>query len=362
MIYRIVLSIRNARYKSGRHSTAAEVPTICVGNITVGGTGKTPHSEMILRTLLGSEHWGMSKLAFLSRGYKRRSKGFQQVPYDGSAALYGDEPVQVKRKFPSVTVAVDKDRIEGCDVLVHPKKAAGLKKCAFPDFPAADLVLLDDAYQYRRLKASLNIVLVDWNRPVTEDSLLPWGRLRDLPSRLYDADIVIVSKCPYALDAQEKMDMARTLGYASYDPETCSAVRKDRPQTLLFTGIGYERLQGVHDSADPRYIYSKKLILFTGIADDTPMLRHLSDSYKIVEHIHFPDHHSYTKADVRALRAAVRRNPTAALATTEKDAQRLLDLKALPDDVKSRLFFLPITTDFLSDRERETFSQYLNNL
>ena len=97
MIYRIVLSIRNARYKSGRHSTAAEVPTICVGNITVGGTGKTPHSEMILRTLLGSEHWGMSKLAFLSRGYKRRSKGFQQVPYDGSAALYGDAPVQVKR-------------------------------------------------------------------------------------------------------------------------------------------------------------------------------------------------------------------------------------------------------------------------
>ena len=143
MIYRIVLSIRNARYKNGRQSTPAEVPTICVGNITVGGTGKTPHSEMILRELLLSERWGMSNIALLSRGYKRRSKGFQQVPFDGSASLYGDEPVQVKRKFPAVTVAVDKDRIEGCDVLVHPEKAAGLKKCAHPEFQPADLVLLD---------------------------------------------------------------------------------------------------------------------------------------------------------------------------------------------------------------------------
>ncbi|MBO4670902.1 MAG: tetraacyldisaccharide 4'-kinase [Bacteroidales bacterium] len=362
MIYRIILSLRNARYKKGRHTTAAGVPTICVGNITVGGTGKTPHAEMILRELLASERWGMSSLALLSRGYKRRSKGFQQVPFDGSAALYGDEPVQVKRKFPTLTVAVDKDRIQGCDILVHPEKAAGLKKCAHPQFPPADLVILDDAFQYRRLKASLSIVLVDWNRPVTEDSLLPWGRLRDLPSRLYDADIVVVSKCPYVLDELEKQEMARTLGYDSFDPGTGTAVRKGRPQTLLFTGISYDRLQGVFDSADPRYIYSKKLILFTGIADDTPLLRHLSDSYKIVHHLHFPDHHRYTRADVRALKSALRHNPTAALATTEKDAQRLRDLKSLPDSLKARLFFVPITTDFLSDAERETFRQFINNL
>ena len=362
MIYRIVLSIRNARYKGGRHSTAAEVPTICVGNITVGGTGKTPHSEMILRELLAGERWGTSNIAMLSRGYKRRSKGFQQVPYDGSAVLYGDEPVQVKHKLPVVTVAVDKDRIEGCDVLVHPEKAAAIKKCAHPEFPPADLILLDDAYQYRRLKASLDIVLVDYNHPVTEDSLLPWGRLRDLPSRLYDADIVIVSKCPYELDALEKQEMARTLGYDSYDPATCTAMRKERTQTLLFTGITYDRLQGVFDTADPHYIYTKKLIVFTGIADDTPMLRHLSDSYKIVQHIHFPDHHRYTKADIRSLRSAVRHNPTVALVTTEKDAQRLRDLKFMPDDLKARIFFLPITTGFLSDQEKESFRQYLNCL
>lgn len=362
MIYRIVLSIRNARYKSGRHSTPAEVPTICVGNITVGGTGKTPHAEMILGELLGSERWGMSSIALLSRGYKRRSKGFQQVPFDGSATLYGDEPVQIKRKFPGITVAVDKNRIEGCSILAHPEKAAGLKKCAFPEFQPANLVLLDDAYQYRRLKANLTIVLVDWNNPVTEDSLLPWGRLRDLPSRLYDADIVIVSKCPYALDESEKLEMARTLGYESYDPGTSTAVRKERSQTLLFTGITYDRLQGVFDSADPHYIYTKKLILFSGIADDTPLMRHLSDSYKIVQHIHFPDHHRYTRADVRTLKSALRHNPTAALVTTEKDAQRLRDIKSLTDEVKARLFFVPITTHFLSDSERDIFIQNLNNL
>ena len=362
MIYRLILSLRNAWYKGGRHSAEASVPTICVGNITVGGTGKTPHTEMLLRLLEQSPRWAMRSIAVLSLGYKRRSRGFQQVPADGSASFYGDEPVQLKRKFPQVTVAVDKDRVEGCDVLAHPEKAEGMKKCLNPSFPAAELVLLDDAYQYRRLSPKLSVVLVDYNRPVTQDSLLPWGRLRDLPARLWDADIVIVSKCPYVLDDEEKLEMARTLGYSSYDPESCTAERRGRKQTLLFTLIGYDRPTGVFESADSRYTYSKKLILFTGIADDTPLQRHLSDSYKIVQHIHFPDHHSYKKGDIGSLRAAVRRNPTAALATTEKDASRLKDLKTLPDELKERLFYIPITVDFRSGHEREIFSQYIENL
>ncbi|MBQ2107103.1 MAG: tetraacyldisaccharide 4'-kinase, partial [Bacteroidales bacterium] len=109
MIYRLILSLRNARYKGGRHSVKAPVPTICVGNITVGGTGKTPHCEMILRLLLDSARWGSRNIALLSRGYKRRSKGFQEVLYNGSAAMFGDEPLQIKRKFPPVVTAVCKD-------------------------------------------------------------------------------------------------------------------------------------------------------------------------------------------------------------------------------------------------------------
>lgn len=352
MIYKLILALRNARYKGGRHSVKAPVPTVCVGNITVGGTGKTPHSEMILRLLLDSERWGSLNLALLSRGYKRRSKGFQEVSYNGTATLYGDEPLQIKRKFPPVTVAVCKDRVKGCQALAD----AG-----------SQLILLDDAFQYRKLKADLNIVLSPFDRPVTEDTLLPSGRLRDLPGRLYEADIVIVTKCPYVLEAQEKDDMARTLGFSSYDPETCVAVRESRRNAgtsclLLFTGIQYDRPVPVFGQADGRYIYSHKLVLFSGIADDTPLRNYLSDNYKIVERLHFPDHHAYTGADLRALRTAMRRNPTAAFITTEKDAQRLRDMAKMPQELRDRMFYLPISVDFQTDRERALFTEKLTTL
>ncbi len=168
--YYITLSARHWMYDHGwKKSAPAEVPTICVGNVTVGGTGKTPHAEMILRTLLTSDRWAYSNIAVLSRGYKRDSTGFQQVIPSGSAAMFGDEPLQIKKKFPGVTVAVDKDRVEGCDLLVHPEKLSSRKvarKCWNREFPAAEYIVLDDAFQYRRLKADVNIVLVDYNRPV----------------------------------------------------------------------------------------------------------------------------------------------------------------------------------------------------
>ena len=344
MIYKLILTIRNARYRDGRRSVKAAVPTVCVGNITVGGTGKTPHTEMILRELINSDRWGMKDLAVLSRGYKRRSKGYQELPLDASAALYGDEPAQIKHKFPGVTVAVDKDRVEACKLL------------------KADYIILDDAYQYRKLKADLDIVLTPYDRPVTEDSLLPGGRLRDLKSRLYDAGIVIVTKCPYDLDDSEKQEAAATLGYDSFDPGTCIAVHKDRSQLLLFTKISYERPEPVFPDADARFIYSHKVVLFSGIADDKPLRNHLSDSYTIAERFTLPDHYRYTAADIRWLRTALRRNPTAAFVTTEKDAQRLRDLQKLPAEFRQRMFYLPITTGFLTEKERQLFIDKITQL
>lgn len=329
------------------------MPTVCIGNVTVGGTGKTPHIEMLLRELLDSETWGMRSLAVLSRGYKRRSKGFQQVAYDGTAALYGDEPLQIKRKFPNVTVAVDKDRVEGCDILVHPEKAASVKKCLAPEFPAADIILLDDAWQYRKLRASLNLVLTDYNHPATEDSLLPFGRLRDLKSRLFDADILIVTKCPYVLDEEEKAAFAARLGWDKH--------RKPGSE-LLFSAIEYDRLVPVFEAADSRYGYSHKAVLFTGIADDTPLTKHVSDNYLIVEHIHFPDHHRFTRSDIKSLLAAMKRNPTAAFITTEKDAQRLRDLADFPPQLRERLFCIPIKVNFCTPEERGILLEKLNTL
>ena len=365
--YYLTLKLRNRFYgRPARKTAAAEVPTLCIGNITAGGTGKTPHVEMVLRLLRQSEAWAGKNLAVLSRGYKRDSAGFQQVIASGSAVMFGDEPLQVKKKFPEVTVAVDKNRVEGCDLLVHPGKLAGrkyAKKCWNRDFPAADYIVLDDAFQYRRLKATRNIVLVDWNRPVHKDLLLPLGRLRDLPERLWEADVVIVTKCPEQTDVFEKVKFVEAMGCTDFLPSSCEATAPNgRRVLILFTAIHYGPATGVYSTSEPRFSYAKKVLLVTGIASDGPLRAHLSDSYKIVKRFSFPDHHRYTWKDINRIQEAVDKNPTLAVATTEKDAQRLLDYNGMPESLMQRLFYIPITVDFLSDEEREIFTDFIVNI
>ncbi len=365
MIYKLILTLRNKRYSSGTRSKTAAVPTVCVGNISVGGTGKTPHTEMILRELLASERWGAKTIAVLSRGYKRKSKGFQLLPADASARLYGDEPSQIKRKFPAITVAVDKDRVEGCDLLAHPEAApgsTGTGDVSKAPGTAADIIVLDDAYQYRKLKPALSIVLTRFIRPVTTDRLLPLGRLRDLKERLYDSDIVIVSYCPADLLPEEKAAHAKTLGYDSYDPATCEAEHKGRRQLLCFTHMSYGELHPLFPESDVRYSYSHKAIILSGIANDEPLCKHVSESYKIVGHLSFPDHHRFGTTDIKAIIKKVKRSPTALIITTEKDAQRLKDLKTLPAELKRRIFCQPIQAEFLSGQERTEFINKLITL
>ncbi|MCR5842087.1 MAG: tetraacyldisaccharide 4'-kinase [Bacteroidales bacterium] len=365
--YYLVLKLRNLRYsRPGRKLQYPEVPSLCIGNVTVGGTGKTPHVEMVLRLLQQNEHWSGKQLAVLSRGYKRDSTGFQQVTVDGNASLFGDEPLQIKKKFPEVTVAVDKNRVEACDLLVHPAKLKDAKvarKCWNREFPAADYIVLDDAFQYRKLKAARNIVLIDWNRPVHKDLLLPLGRLRDLPERIFDADAVIVTKCPAELDDFAKAKFVQEAGFSDYLPSSCDALNpQGRRQSVFFTTIHYGEPAGVFPSAESRYTYAKKAVLLTGIAGDGPLRAQLSDSYKIVKRFKFPDHHRFAWKDIDRLQEAVKRNPTAAVFTTEKDAQRLLDFSGMPASLQERLFYIPITVDFLSEDEREAFTDLVANL
>lgn len=362
--YYITLKLRNALYNSGKKkSVQAEVPTICVGNITAGGTGKTPHVEMILRMLLESDEWGAGNIAVLSRGYKRKSRGFQQVTWDGGASMFGDEPLQIKKKFPVVTVAVDKNRVEGCRFLVHPEMIGESRKgrrCIDKDIRPSDIIVLDDAYQYRKLRADKNIVLVDYYRPLYKDKLLPMGRLRDLPQRALDADVIIVTKCPCELDNWEKTAFTRALGVKDYQASSCEGRgHGGRPVLVFFTGINYCQSQGVYPSSDPRYIYSKKLALVTGIAKDTPLRNYLSDYYKIVKRYSFPDHHKYTRSDINKIKSVLKLYPTAAIATTEKDAQRILDYQGMPQTIMERMFYVPIEVNFLSDYEREIFRKWL---
>ena len=329
MIYGLVLRIRHWLYDKGwKKSFPAAVPTICVGNLTVGGTGKTPHVELLLRLLIGE--W--QQPAVLSRGYKRKSKGSQIIPHDGSARLYGDEPVQIARKFPDILVAVDKDRVHGCEQLAA----------------KASCIVLDDAFQYRRLQATLNVVLVDYNRPVFKDRLLPWGRLRDLPGRLKAAQAVIVTKCPAEISDGEREAWRKDLHLT---PE----------QPLFFTTLQYCAAQPVFPEADKRYLYARQCTVFTGIANDAPLRRYLSDTYKILQHFQFPDHHAYGKGDLRRIARAVKSSATSCLITTEKDAQRLRDCKNVPQSIRERLFYIPVEAAFLTPEEQEAFCRLLTS-
>ena len=364
--YYLTLKVRHALYDKGiRKTYTPDVPTVCVGNITAGGTGKTPHTEMILKTLLRSDDWGMREIAVLSRGYGRSGKGFQQVDRRGTAAFYGDEPLQIKQKFPGVNVAVDKDRIEGCRFLTDPealRTSKKAKKCLNRELPRpADVIVLDDAFQYRALKADFNIVLTDWNRPIYKDRLLPFGRLRDLPGRLFEADAVIVTKCPVYLEDWERIDWLKPLGIKNFDPVTCEGeTAGGKKMPVFFTSINYCPLIPVYpDEGNMRYTYSKMAVLFTGIAKDTPLRRYLSDRYRIVRHFSFPDHHRYSAMDIRNIAAAAKSDPTAVLVTTEKDARRVTDCKKIPGTLKERMFQVPIEVAFLSDREKEIFEEKL---
>ena len=358
--YWLSLKLRHFFYDSGlRNVSSADVPTICIGNITVGGTGKTPHTEMLIRTLLQDEEWGSRSIAVLSRGYKRKTKGFQQVTSDGTALAYGDEPLQIKKKFPGITVAVDKSRTEGCDFLAHPDKLQTTKKgkkCIDKDLPAADLIILDDAFQHRALKPTLSIVLVDYNRPIFKDHLLPMGRLRDLPERIAAADIVIVSKCPNDVNAWEKCTWAENLGIRNFDAASCSGTRRNgKKQHIFFSTITYDAAEAVFPEGNPRYIYTNRLVLFSGIANDAPLLSYLSSDYKIVRHFKFPDHHKFSRADINTIASAAKEFPTSVIMTTEKDCQRIRDCHKIKEELKQRMFYSPIKTAFLTENEKEKF-------
>lgn len=340
-MYKLVLKLRNSYYNKYK-AYEPFVPSVCVGNITVGGTGKTPQVEMIIRYLLADEKWGNKNIAVVSRGYKRSSKGFQQVVPNGSAEMFGDEPLQIKRKFPNVTVVVDKDRVEACDLLCNPEKMSNpkvAKTCWYRDFPKADFIIFDDAFQYRKLRAARTLVLVDYNRPIFKDNVLPWGRLRDLKERIQEADLVVVTKSPVELENREEF------------------VSKLGVDNVIFSSIRYSSPEPAFNITEPRYLYAQKVVMATGIAKDTPLRNYLSANYKIVKRFSFPDHHAFTWSDINAIQNIVSKDPTVAIMTTEKDLPRFMDFKGLPDSIKQRLFTVPIESYFENSNDNRIFEE-----
>ena len=385
LTYYLILLIRHLFYDKGWiKSVPVEVPSVCIGNVAIGGTGKTPVTELVLHTLqdndvpsADAELYGFEpgtlfcsrkrNIGVLSRGYKRKTMGFQQVKPNGTARMYGDEPLQIKRKFPDVTVAVDADRVEGCELLVHPDRIKKFPKkkqdlIISPEMGPVEYIVLDDAFQHRKIKAGRNIVLTTYSRPYFNDFLFPLGRLRDLRKRVQAADMVIVTKCPPYISNEEKRHWADRMKLRDFDPATCEGInRSGARQMLLFSTIAYDALKPVFNDGDLRYVHSKSAILFSGIVNDRPLATYLSETYKLVCHKKFPDHHFFTVQDINDILLLVKQFPTAILITTEKDAQRLNDgFLYIPEDLHHRMFYAPIHVQMLTAAEQYCLKKFLN--
>ncbi len=330
--YGAAVNIRNSLFDAGfLKSTHFSTPVISVGNITCGGTGKTPFVEYLIR-LLSDKH----RVAVLSRGYKRKGCGYLLADTSTPVRLLGDEPWQMSQKFPDVHVAVDKDRVHGITRLLSDEATRD-----------TEVVLLDDAFQHRYVKPDLNILLVDYHRLITHDCLLPAGRLREPVEGKCRADMVIVTKCPHDITPMGCRVIQKSLELHPY-------------QDLFFATLRYGKLKSLFadrertlESLSPR----ESVLLFTGIAVPEQMQQDLERYTRRLSTLSFPDHHKFTHADVRKLNSHFLSLPEPRLAvTTEKDASRLLHLEGLAPELRDALYVLPVEVEFLRGKE-ETFNK-----
>ncbi len=322
-IYDGVTSIRNFMYDRGiLQSRAYGMPVICVGNLAVGGTGKTPFIEYVIRLLQAD---GL-KVAVLSRGYKRKSSGFVLADDRSTALDIGDEPYQIKRKFPTVAVAVDADRCEG----IH-----RIMTC--PETADTDVVLLDDAFQHRRVRAGLNILLTDCHRLYTHDRLLPCGRLRENAGGGRRADVVIATKVTEVVDdaAEERVR---------------GELRLEDRQSFFFSGIRYGNPYHGSRQIELDRLADYRVLLLTGIANPSPLTA-LIGSHTGFRFLRYADHHAFTQGDYRHITEEFNKMPgdrPRVIITTEKDMARL-DRGQLP--MYGAVYAIPIEVEILNGRQ-----------
>ncbi len=334
--YNLALLMRNWAYDKGwkKSVTFDNVCIISIGNVTVGGTGKTPHTEMFIRALLERAY----RVAVISRGYGRKMPGTSRfVEVDSPMEEVGDEPLQIKRKFPQIKVIVDKDRV---------RAVRRLMELPFGDVP--EVILLDDGMQYRRLKPSRLVTLINYSRPIFRDSLMPLGRLRDLPGQIRRADTVIITKCPPYLSDAEKQHL-----------KDINHIGKE--QKVYFTDVQYFDPLPVFDCGNNRYVYSKEAVLFTGIALSSQLRHHVSARYPRNFHIEFPDHHTYSERDIKTIEKFAQKHPQAILLTTEKDSQRLRNHPAVSSLLKERMYYIPIEVGLIEEESCEGLFDVIYN-
>ncbi len=305
ILYGIITYARNVLYDKGIFkSTFFQQPTICVGNLSVGGTGKTPHIEYLIR-LLKNDY----KIATLSRGYRRKSKGYILADENSTSETLGDEPLQFYLKFgKDIAVAVDENRVEGVQNLIREVNP--------------DIILLDDAFQHRAIQAGYSILLTPFDDLFTDDFILPAGNLRESRNGVKRTNIVVVTKCPIGLSLMSKNNIINKIN-------NLSKVK------VYFSFIEYDTKIYGQKELDLEVINEKKIVLLTGIANPKLMVEYLKSKTEIINHFAFPDHYNFTEKDVRSIKEKAKNK---LILTTEKDYMRLKQFELLSEN----LYYLPI--------------------
>lgn len=323
LLYWLGIAIRNWLYnKNILASSGFGLPLICVGNLSVGGTGKSPMVEYLVHQLKDE-----FKLATLSRGYKRKTTGYALANDNTDALEIGDEPMQFHIKFPDVPVAVGEERLVAIPQLLH-------------DRPQTQAIILDDAFQHRSIKAGLNIILTDYNNLFTRDFYLPTGDLRDLKSSYKRADIIIVTKCKDDLSAIEKQKLITEINPISH-------------QQVFFTAIEYGKLYHITTKNNFDLNQQTEILLISGIANPRPLkklLEEYSSSYHLLQ---YADHHIFTIDDLKEIKQKFNNIEmmNKIILTTEKDAVRLLKFKT--DIADLPLYVIPVRHHFLFEEGKK---------
>lgn len=313
ILYGGITSLRNILYdKDILKSTRFDIPIINVGNLSVGGTGKTPHIEYLIRLFKDSY-----RIATLSRGYKRKTKGFILADETTTVQDIGDEPYQYYQKFKDILVAVSEKRVEGVRQLL-----------ALDNKP--ELILLDDAFQHRQINAGFSIVLTPYNDLFVDDTMLPTGNLRENVKGIQRAQVVIVTKCPNRLTEKEQFEIAKRL------PVSLT-------QTVYFSSIKYDdyAYNSLEKKIPLNSLCNKKVTLVTGIANPKPLIDYLERQKIVINHLKFSDHHNFSSQDISVILEA----DDSVIITTEKDFMRL------KDKITTKLYYLPIKVTIINNEE-----------
>lgn len=330
VLYGFITKTRNWLFNNGiLKETSFNIPLISIGNITVGGTGKTPHVEYIIN-LLHKEY----SIAVLSRGYKRKTSGFKIASPKSGIEEIGDEPKQIKQKFQDIKVAVSEKRVEGVAKLLN-------------DYPELDAIVLDDAFQHRYIKPGLSILLIDYNRPLVSDYLLPRGDLRESRYETRRAQIIIVTKTPENINPLEKTIFKKGFKLYPY-------------QQIYFTSLAYSELKPVFkkntNKVDSGHIKSKQIhvMILTGIANPEPLKKYIQTLTNTLEVKYYPDHYQYTENDLAIVSGhfANINKKDKIIITTEKDATRLKEIKNVPKNILYSTYYLPVKVAFLENGDK----------